>query len=251
MDNFLVNVDKTVINPKNLADFLNLQIEKINIIFKSHPHPVISYKADNSPVTTLDLELSSFIEELFRSHRPDRTFYSEEKFSEWKFPLLALDPLDGTREYISGNPEWAISVGDFPSEKFDGEGWIYNPASGEVFDHGINKEFFEKIKYRGEVSKTEWNKGFYKSIADKKFDIHPVGSIAYKLGRLSHHKCDFVVSLLPKNIWDIAGGTLLCHQAGMKFYSQGKEVTTVQKIYHPPLIWCHPSLFLQLSKVFA
>jgi myo-inositol-1(or 4)-monophosphatase len=250
VDNREVIVDRMVKSPQNLADFLNSRLEEIYAIFTNNSHPTISYKSDSSPVTQLDLVYSQFFEKLFSLHYSDMTFYSEEKFSEWKFPLIALDPLDGTREYINGNPEWAISIGIFKNEKFEGEGWVYNPVNKKLFNHGEARNFIKKSSYQGEVSRSEWDEGFFKKSHSEKFQIHPVGSIAYKLGRLSHHQCDFVVSLRDKNIWDIAGGTLLCQESGMKFYSQGKEVTKVVSSYAAPLIWCHPLLFSELSALF-
>lgn len=226
------------------------EIPEIDALVRRYPKADIQFKIDGSPVTELDLFLSSHIELLMEKNFPGVTFYSEEKFSDWKFPLLALDPLDGTKEYIDGRDEWAISIGVFENENFEGEGWVYNPKTGESFDHSVNKSFEEKNKYRGEVSRSEWNKGLFTHKAREKFEVVPMGSIAYKLGRLSSAKCDFVVSLFPKNIWDIAGGTLLCKEAGYKFYSQGKEVTRVEKLYQPPLIWCREEMISELSAIY-
>jgi len=235
---------------KSLAGLMKINLEGINDLVHRYPKAKIQFKQDGSPVTELDLFLSSHIEQIMLENYPAMTFYSEEKFDEWKFPLIALDPLDGTREYIDGRDEWAVSLGLFQNEKFEGEGWVYNPKTNECFDHGKNTTFVEKKKYRGEVSRSEWKKGLFTEKSTEKFEVHAVGSIAYKLGRLSAGKCDFVVSLQPKNIWDIAGGTLLCNEAGMKFYSRGKEVTSVEKSYGPPLLWCRPELFSELSKIY-
>jgi len=243
-------VDKKEKFQKSLAGLMKIHLDGIHDLVRQYPKAEIQFKQDGSPVTELDLFLSSHIELIMQESFPDMTFYSEEKFNEWKFPLIALDPLDGTREYIEGRDEWAISLGLFQNEKFEGEGWVYNPKTGECYDHGEKSAFVEKAKYRGEVSRSEWKKGLFTSKSTEKFEVHPVGSIAYKLGRLSNGKCDFVVSLQPKNIWDIAGGTLLCKEAGMKFYSEGKEVTFVQKLYQPPLLWCRPELFSELSKIY-
>lgn len=228
---------------------MKIHLDGINDLVRRYPKADIQFKQDGSPVTELDLFLSSHVELIMKENFPHMTFYSEEKFDEWKFPLIALDPLDGTREYIEGRDEWALSLGLFENENFEGEGWVYNPKTGECFDHAT-PHFVEKKSYRGEVSRSEWKKGIFTNKSTEKFEVHPVGSIAYKLGRLSSGKCDFVVSLFPKNIWDIAGGSLLCKEAGMKFYSQGKEVTSVQKLYQPPLIWCRPELFSELSKIY-
>ncbi len=250
MENWGNFVDKKPLLIKYLAKILKNHLEGIDELVRRYPKAEIQFKQDGSPVTELDLFLSSHIELIMQEHYPEATFYSEEKFSEWKFPLIALDPLDGTREYIDGRDEWAISIGLFQTEKFEGEGWVYNPKTGECFDSDSEKVFIQKSKYRGEVSRSEWKKGLFTNKSNEKFEVIPVGSIAYKLGRLSNGKCDYVVSLQPKNIWDIAGGTLLCHQAGMKFYSKGKEVTSVQKLYEPPLLWCRPELFSELSKIY-
>ncbi|MES2528465.1 MAG: inositol monophosphatase family protein [Bdellovibrionota bacterium] len=216
-----------------------------------HPEPLITLKPDKTPVTELDLALSHTVETLSQKHFPDCCFYSEEKFQEWTFPLLALDPLDGTREYIDGRPEWSVSVGLFENENFVGEGWVANPVTKEIFSSTTVKKWDKKEYLRGEVSRTEFSQGLYRYHTSEKISLTAVGSIAYKLGRLSHGKMDFVVSLKPKNIWDIAGGSLLCKEAGLEFYSQGKKVTKVLKSYEPPLIWCHPSLFSELSQVFS
>ncbi|MFL5783795.1 MAG: inositol monophosphatase family protein [Bacteriovoracaceae bacterium] len=220
-------------------------------IVKNHSHPLTKSKHDGSPVTELDLALSSYIETLALQYYPELCFYSEENFNEWKFPLLALDPLDGTREYVEGRSEWSISLGAFANENFVGEGWVCNPMTKEVFTMKTVKPWEKKTHLRGEVSRTEFQKGLFKFLTSEKIALTAVGSIAYKLGRLSHGKMDFVVSKKPKNIWDIAGGTLLCKEAGLEFYSQGKKVTKVEPIYEPPLLWCHPSVAAELLAHFS
>lgn len=234
----------------SLASLMEKSLPAIQALVLRHPKAKIKYKDDGSPVTELDLALSAEIEKLMEEHFPGVVFYSEEKFSEWRFPLLALDPLDGTREYIDGRDEWAISIGVFENDSFEGEGWVYNPKTNECFDHPVKKAFRAKTKYRGEVSRSEWRKGLFVDKSNSRFQVNEMGSIAYKLGRLAFDHCDFVISLRPKNIWDIAGGTILSQKAGMKFYSQGKEVTKVQQIYYPPLIWCSEEIFKELSELY-
>lgn len=231
-------------------DSLQFCASEIDQLVQKFPLPRITYKDDGSPVTELDLELSKYFEHLVHSKLKEFTFYSEESYSLWDFPLFTLDPLDGTREYIEGNGEWAISLALFQTSTFNGKGWVYNPASRELFASAEQRPFIEKQTYVGEVSRSEWKKGLFSALHEPKFSLRPVGSIAYKLARLSKAKCDYVVSLTPKNIWDIAGGTLLCQDAGIKFYSQGKEVTSVYPLYRPPLLWCHEELFPELSKIY-
>jgi myo-inositol-1(or 4)-monophosphatase len=238
---------------KNLNSLAKIMVgarASIDALVRQYTSAPGRLKADNTPVTELDLRLSAVIEEVALRELPGVTFYSEEKFSDWAFPLLALDPLDGTREYLQGGDEWALSLGLFPTAAFHGEGWVYNPRTGECFSDPVARPFPRKDTYRGEVSRAEWESGLFAGKASARLVLAPVGSIAYKLGRLAAGSCDYVVSLRPKNIWDIAGGTLLCHQAGLRFYARGAEVTTVEQLYRPPLIWCHPELASELAEIY-
>lgn len=243
-------MDKKPLLTKSLARILKKSLEELNDLVHRNPHAEMKMKSDGTPVTTLDEELSDKIYTIIKEDFPDVNYYSEENFGAWTFPLIAVDPLDGTQEYLDGRDEWALSIGYFENDNFKGEGWVYNPKTQELFEEEHVKSFTNKNIYRGEVSRSEWKKGLFTNSSTATFKVEPIGSIAYKLGRLSQGKCDFVISLRPKNIWDIAGGTLLCQGAGYKFYSQGKEVTSVLPLYRPPLIWCHESLFSELSKIY-
>ena len=243
--------EKNLLSPR-LSEIMVDFLDSIKSIYLRHPKAEPHIKADGTPVTALDLELSSLIEGMSQQHFPQATIYSEENYSAWSFPLLAIDPLDGTREYLSGRPEWSVSIGLFNSENFGGEGWVYNPSTNELFSSDLKKTILAtKSVYEGEVSRSEWEKGLYQTFQTPKFLLQPKGSIAYKLGRLAAGKIDFVVSLTPKNIWDVAGGSLLCSRSGIKFYSQGKEVKKVEQVYEPPLIWCSSELSSELLELFC
>src|SRR5690349_19333982 len=108
-------------------------LPKIHELTDLHPAAPSILKHDGTPVTTLDLALSVLLENMSHKTFGPIAVYSEENFSAWKFPLMAIDPLDGTREYIKQRPEWAISIGHFLTEHFGGEGWVYNPMTKELF----------------------------------------------------------------------------------------------------------------------
>ena len=242
-------MDKKKLLSLNLAIIMESLASQILDLVKKHANSPSRAKSDGSPVTALDLALSELIEKATYEHFPGTTVYSEEKYSSWSFPLMAIDPLDGTKEFIKGRPEWVVSVAHLLSERFEGEGWIFNPLTGEKF-YEVKEGYSDKPQYCGEVSHSEWDKGLYTNFKSNKFSITPMGSIAYKLGRLSAGKIDFVVSLAPKNIWDVAAGSVLCKNAGIKFWSQGQEVIEVNKLYQPPLIWCREEIFSELSELF-
>lgn len=243
---FVENLSK--IN-KHLAEIMFDGLPRLDQVINQELTRARTYtKEDGSPVTDLDLAISSYLQMVAENHLFH--FYSEENIGEWKFPLLVVDPLDGTKEFIAGRDEWAVSVALLTGEALSGQGWIYNPLRKKIYTNPSHQTFIEKEIYHGEASRTEWAKGYYQETFDQ-FQMNQMGSIAYKLARLSAGEIDFVVSLHPKNIWDIAAGTLLCKEAGINFYAKGKLVESFKPSFEGPLIWCHEKLFPKLSKHFC
>ena len=131
-----------------------------------------------------------------------------------------VDPIDGTREYLQGLPEFAISIG----LAVDGEpvlGVVYNPATDELFaatavaaqelpavPHLL--PHFDVLVGRGEA---QW---------DELPPLPPegrargVGSVAYRLALVSAGKGDMVISGYGRAEWDVAGGIALCRAAGLR-----------------------------------
>lgn len=81
-----------------------------------NPDLHIESKADQSPVTSADLASNRFISDLLLREFPGIPIISEEADKPdysvrktWEQAWL-LDPLDGTREFIAGNDEFAINL---------------------------------------------------------------------------------------------------------------------------------------------
>lgn len=72
-------------------------------------HPLaIDTKADESPVTQADREVEAALREAIGQQYPDHGIFGEEfGVSHAEAELVwSLDPIDGTRAFISGNPLW-------------------------------------------------------------------------------------------------------------------------------------------------
>ncbi len=253
MDNQPKFVDKKALLSPYLARIMNGHRQNWRKLVTETLDFEVSEKSPGDPVTIIDLAISNDVRELAAQEKI--YFYSEEEARDWKLPLIIIDPIDGTRELIERRPECAVSVAliknwDFTSD--ENEGWIFNPFTEETFsDESLN---FKKLssKQLGYVSRSEWKAGLFDNINEPNLELKAVGSIAYKLALLSAGKIDFVVSLKPKNIWDIAAGTVLCEKLGLEFYSEGKRITQITKeLYRPPLIWCRPTSFSFLSGIFS
>lgn len=138
-----------------------------------------------------------------------------------------VDPLDGTREFISGIPEWSVSIG-LIEDGLPVAGGVHNPATGETFigavDKGVtlngqtvrvseSKRIDQAVVLasRSEVNRGEWDR--FKSAP---FQVFPMGSVAYKMARVSAGLADATWTLVPKHEWDVAAGVaLVCATGGV------------------------------------
>ena len=82
--------------------------------FVSRPTRV-SYKGPNDPVTEADVALNDFVVKALEEHFPNDAVLSEESSDDLtrlnSRRLWCVDPLDGTREFISGTGEFSIMIG--------------------------------------------------------------------------------------------------------------------------------------------
>ena len=200
-------------------------------------------KAGGDPVTQADLALDKILKESLL--RPDEGWLSEETVDHperlTKRRVWIVDPIDGTREFIEGIPEWCISVG----LAIDGQpmaGGICNPMKDQIFLGAVGQGVTlngtpatvsskpETAGARLLVSRSEIRKGLWSRFDNEPFEIVPCGSVAYKLACVAAGLADATISLVPKNEWDIAAGFCLVHAAG----GQTFDLTGKQRRFNQP-----------------
>ena len=93
-------------------------------------------KSPNNPVTTADLEANQEIYEILMGNFPDDGWLSEETKDSsdrlTKSRVWIIDPIDGTKEFIEGLSQFAVSIALVE----DGNPIVvilHNPATSEVF----------------------------------------------------------------------------------------------------------------------
>ena len=237
--------------------------KKLSFLFgpKASKEIEINTKSDKTIVTEIDLFVSLLLKEKLQNHSKYKSynFFSEEDFDKLIFPSAVLDPIDGTRELAKGRAECAVSLGLMNSPELsdpENYGWLYNPFSGFSLDSStpfVASNTKSTQKLLGMVSRSEFEKGYFKDLVniDPRLEITPRGSIAFKLGLLASGGCDFVLSLSPKNIWDIAAGSILCAQRGMKLYQNGIKVTQLDSVHMKGiLLWAPEELAEELCYKF-
>ena len=96
----------------------------------------IKDKGYHNPVTTADNEADSFLKLELTNARPDYGWLSEETVDSEdrleKERVWIVDPLDGTKEFIEGVPQFVVSVA-LVENGVPIIGVLHNPVTKETF----------------------------------------------------------------------------------------------------------------------
>lgn len=184
-------------------------------------------KKDRSPVTTVDLEVNDFLRNTILHTYPGDGWLSEEDPDDrtrlTKSRVWILDPLDGTKYFISGIPQFAISIALIENAN-PVVAVIFNPATNEYFsavrDHGtFLNDTLVQVRHRSTnrmvllVNPPALQRGAFRAL-EHVLDCVPMGSIAYTLALIAAGHADGTINLSRQNEWDIAAGSLLIQEAG-------------------------------------
>src|SRR5437868_14281495 len=185
------------------------------------------YKIGHDPVTEADRSVDAVLrKELLRE---GEGWLSEETVDDFTrlqaSRVWIVDPLDGTREFVAGIPEFCVSVAMVENGQ-PVAGGICNPATNELFLGSIDSG----VTYNGKpaqpnqrtsldgalvlASRSEVKRGEWKQFENSNFKIRPMGSVAYKLALVSAGLADVTFTLTPKNEWDVVAGVALVFRAG-------------------------------------
>jgi fructose-1,6-bisphosphatase/inositol monophosphatase family enzyme len=220
---------------------LSTVLEAGNLVYSIyHSDFSVSYKGKDDPLTQADIQANLLLSNFLKQQYPQDAIISEEasKHAGTNDRQWVIDPIDGTREFVSKNPQFAISLG-LLEKSVPTLGVIFNPANGELFYGIVGKGvlyqvleypytvkdvkfdfsqtvFIEKEKYSCCVSISETKTGVFDgaSVIMKNYSVVPVGSIAYKLGLVSVAKFDLTFSVFDKNNWDVCAGIAIVLAAG-------------------------------------
>jgi len=139
--------------------------------------------------------------------------------------VWVVDPIDGTREFVEGIPEWCISIG-LLEEGVPVAGGIFNPATDELVLGSLETG----VTYNGSpatvldpgnlagatvlASRSETRRGEWSRFERAAFHLKACGSVAYKMALVAGGRVEATWTLVPKSEWDVAGGAALVRAAG-------------------------------------
>lgn len=136
-----------------------------------------------------------------------------------------VDPIDGTRQFVIGVPDWGVSIG-LAVDGVAVAGGFLNPATGlrvvggvgvGCSANGVACRVSDGATLEGArilASLSEYRRGEWKQFEGRGFTVQPTGSVAHKLALVAAGRADATWSLLHKNEWDVCGGVALLRAAG-------------------------------------
>ena len=204
-------------------------------------------KKGGDPVTAADLAVDDALRKLLP--REGEGWLSEETARSPERlkcrHVWIVDPIDGTKEFVRGIPEWCVSIG-YVEDGVAIAGGIYNPASEEmivgavgvgVWLNGKGVTVSSRSDLAGAIvlaSRSETKRGEWTRFEGTQLDVRQTGSVAYKLGLVAAGLADATWTLVPKSEWDVAAGVALVHAAGGETRTMAWNLPTLN--HEPPLL---------------
>ena len=184
-------------------------------------------KKGAGPVTEADLKVDALLRRMLPQEDEgwlsEETADSPERLDRRR--VWVVDPIDGTKEFVRGRPEWCVSVG-LVEDGVAVAGGILNPETDQlvlgaletgVTLNGVATRTRECDELEGAVvlaSRSEYRRGEWEHFEGIGFVVERMGSVAWKLALVAAGKADATWTLKPKNEWDVVAGVALVHAAG-------------------------------------
>ena len=192
-------------------------------------------KPGGSPVTDADLAADALLKRRLQEALPDAGWLSEETVDDFerlsRRSLIIVDPIDGTRAFVTGDSRWVVSVALI----VDGRpvaGVVYAPALDEIYagarGHGAT--------FNGAplASSAAWPpraaagpKLIIEAMAAElgaPIEIVPrVPALAYRMCLAARGVIDLAVSAENSHDWDIAAADILLEESGARLIDASGE----------------------------
>jgi 3'(2'), 5'-bisphosphate nucleotidase len=195
----------------------------------------VSYKGTNDPVTEADQLANTLIVEGLATHFPEDVIVAEESPLPTNFRptgrIWYVDPLDGTKEFISRNGEFSVMIGLTFNAKTQ-LGIVYRPTEDQLFAGITDQEAWMEhqgtrhpLRAMQAKSLTALTLVASRSHRSPKLspikqalniqEEHPMGSVGLKIGFIANGGADLYMEPGPyTKAWDACAPEAILRGAG-------------------------------------
>jgi myo-inositol-1(or 4)-monophosphatase len=187
-------------------------------------------KSGGTPVTEADLAVNRLCASTLKSARPEYGWLSEETLDDpvarQKSRCWVVDPIDGTRAYMDGTPDWCVGLA-IVEEGEAVAGVIYAPALGQFYEArrgaGARRNGAAiRVSARGQEagSRLITNEGMltHPGWREPWPEVHLArpkpNATLLRLALVAAGDWDAALVLAEKADWDLAAGAVLITEAG-------------------------------------
>jgi myo-inositol-1(or 4)-monophosphatase len=209
-------------------------------------------KGATSIVSEADFAVDRLLADRLLAARPDYGWLSEEtadnsdRLARWR--VFVVDPIDGTRAFLSGRREWCVSLAVVEGARpvaavllTPALGGLFRASAGNGADlNGTRLSTSGRARLAG--ARFAGPRRFARPAAEAAGvpvnSVRFVPSLAYRLALVASGDIDVAISGPNAHDWDIAAADLLVHEAGGVFGDlAGKKPRYNQaEITHPVLV---------------
>ncbi|MFT6558120.1 3'(2'),5'-bisphosphate nucleotidase CysQ [Sneathiella sp.] len=224
-------------------------------------------KNPGDPVSEADIAIDSFLKQHLLNTHPDYGWLSEETADDParlnKSRVWIIDPIDGTRSFIAGKPEFTVCAALVE----DGKpvcAAVFNPVTDEFFEATLGQGAFlngeklscsdnqslENTRLLASRKAFEWHNWLEETPGA---DFEHLNSIAYRIVLVASQQYDASLSLSAKSDWDIAAADLILSEAGgLSTTTKGQHLVYNQKVpLHETVISSGQALHPELMNVLG
>ena len=193
-------------------------------------------KSKGDPVSEADLAADHLLQERLKPTRPDYGWLSEECADDESRlrtqRSFVVDPIDGTRAFVKGRPEFVVSVAVVENGHPIAAA-LYDPSSEDLWDAAKH----EGARLNGKPisvsnqstingAKLLGDPGRLADLRRLGAEAHTVNSVALRLALCAQGSFDALVAVRGKWDWDLAAGALILTEAGGKITNwSGKDLS--------------------------
>lgn len=184
-------------------------------------------KGVDSPVTEADIAADRFLFERLVGARPHYGWLSEETTDTperlGRHRVFVVDPIDGTRGFIEGNPDWCVSVA-IVEDGLPVAAALAVPARGEWFEATagggarLNGAPLAPIADPGQRElRNAGAQRHLRALMESGFSLaerRVTPSLAYRIALVAAGRIDLATAAPNAHDWDLAAADLLVHEAG-------------------------------------
>ena len=226
----------------------------------------IESKAGGSPVTEADFAADALLKARLGAAFPEAGWLSEETADDpvrlARRTLLVVDPIDGTRAFVSGDPRWAVSVA-LVADGRPVAAVVHAPALGETYAAAAGAGAALdgasiavsapadplRLKAAGPKATLQAMEARLGAVVEA---TPRVPSLAYRLCMVARGTVCFAVAAGDSHDWDVAAADLLLEEAGGRLVEASGERLTYNRsrVRRGPLLATSDALAPRLLEAF-